>query len=507
MALAVAMAPGQDLHAAGGMHPHGSHLIQARTSPQLPGRLRRRRTAGLNVETHAAAAQSAAGLGLSAPLGELVIAVELHGQFQTAVELSRVVELSHRRLIRKLIGLDEIAAPQFGRIHVEPHGRFFHGPLDGVAGLGPPGAAVGVDRRGVGEHAFDPYVDIGRLVDTGQQRRIEHRRYGQPEGRKPSAQIGDRVNPQAGKSRIGVQRQLHPGQMITRLRVAHKRFAAFGGPSHRDPQAARSPATHQLFGIVIDLRSESAADIRRHNSHLVLGHLERCATQQEPIHMRVLAGGVKGQLAGRGIEVRQAGPWLHGVGNQAVVDQFQRHNMRRLLECLVGVGLGVRSHRRRQPLPVETEIARRAFVNQRSALFQSRRGAGYRFQFVVVDIDHLRGVARLNAGFGNHHRHRIAHVTHPVGGQRGEGRLYGGRSVLAGYFPDHRQRSNIVGLKISARQYGADSRHLERLFGVNSANLGVRMRRAHEPGILLRAQVDVVYIAAAAGEEAAIFGP
>ena len=69
-------------------------------------------------------------------------------------------------------------------------------PLQHVAGLGPPGAAIGVGRQRVGEHAGAPHEDRRRAIAAGQQRAVDRARNGGAEGRHIGAEIGDRVDPQ-----------------------------------------------------------------------------------------------------------------------------------------------------------------------------------------------------------------------------------------------------------------------------------------------------------------------
>ena len=53
------------------------------------------------------------------------------------------------REVGEAVGRDVVLAPQLGRIHPELARQHVHRPLDGVGGLGPAGAAVGVGGRGV----------------------------------------------------------------------------------------------------------------------------------------------------------------------------------------------------------------------------------------------------------------------------------------------------------------------------------------------------------------------
>ena len=56
--------------------------------------------------------------------------------------------------VGELLARDEVPAPQLDRVEPEVARRPVHQPLDDVDRLRPPGAAIGVDRRGVGEDAL-----------------------------------------------------------------------------------------------------------------------------------------------------------------------------------------------------------------------------------------------------------------------------------------------------------------------------------------------------------------
>ena len=42
------------------------------------------------------------------------------------------------------------------------------------------------------------------------------------------------------------------------------------------------------------------------------------------------------------------------------------------------------------------------------------RRIGNRRQRLIIDVDEFGAIARLVEGFGNHQRHRIAHIAHPA---------------------------------------------------------------------------------------------
>ena len=171
--------------------------------------------------------------------------------------------------------------------------RGVHQPLDDVGGLGPAGAAIGVDRRGVGEHGRHLAVDRRRRVLAGEQRRVEDGRYARGEGRQVGAHRRGRVHAHGEELAVLVQRQLGVGDVIAPVRVGQKRFAALGGPLERPVDPLRRPDQRGLFGIEIDLRAEAAADVGRDDAHLVLRQAEHEGRHQQPLDVRVLAGDIE----------------------------------------------------------------------------------------------------------------------------------------------------------------------------------------------------------------------
>src|SRR2546426_8280305 len=57
-------------------------------------------------------------------------------------------------------------SPNLHRVHVQLVCYQVHGALDDVRRLGPPGAAIGVGRHLVGEHALGFYEDVRDVVAT-----------------------------------------------------------------------------------------------------------------------------------------------------------------------------------------------------------------------------------------------------------------------------------------------------------------------------------------------------
>ncbi len=143
-------------------------------------------------------------------------------------------------------------------------------PLDQVVALRPPGAAIGVDRHGVGEHADDVGVDRLEAVDAGQHAGARHGRD------RPARRSTDR-RPcwrRCGCAAPGTCRRRRApvspsGDVVAALRVGQERLAALRRPFHRAAELARGVAGQHVLGIQEQLHAEAAADIRRDDAELL----------------------------------------------------------------------------------------------------------------------------------------------------------------------------------------------------------------------------------------------
>ena len=107
---------------------------------------------------------------------------------------------------------------QLGRIDLQLARRLARRCARHVGRLGPAGAAIGVDRRGVGEHRLHLGVDRRRRVLAGQQRRVEDGRHRRREGRQVGAHVGDRLDLQRQELAVLVERQLGMGDVVAAVR-------------------------------------------------------------------------------------------------------------------------------------------------------------------------------------------------------------------------------------------------------------------------------------------------
>ena len=214
--------------------------------------------------------------------------------------------------------------------------------------------------------------------------------------------------------------------------------------------------------------------------------------------MRVLAGNVQG-VALVGARVHGVGgARFDGVGNQAVVDKFQCGDMRGggkslVHRCLVA-----------EAPDIAGVVGREFVVHLRRAFFARILSAHHGRQHLVIDFDEFGRIARLVLSFGDDHGDMVADIARLALRQHRVRRLLHRLAVRACDQPAAGQAVDLGGGNVLAGVYGDDTRRLERAVLVNALDFGVRVRRAHECGVTLVRQVDVVGVIARAGEKAIV---
>jgi hypothetical protein len=200
------------------------------------------------------------------------------GRFHHHIECLEVVatvigERNRRRIGIGVIG-DEVAPAQHHR--VEPH--LARGAVDEalhhVTGLWPPSAAIGIDRRGVGENALDLHIDRGGRVIAGEQGAIAPCRDCRREAAEIGTEIGERGDPHGEEFAVLIESELRLGEMVTRLVVGQKDLVALGGPFDRATELACEPEHERLLGIERSLGAKATAHIGRYHTQLVLRQLQ-----------------------------------------------------------------------------------------------------------------------------------------------------------------------------------------------------------------------------------------
>jgi len=263
---------------------------------------------------------------------------------------------------------------------------------------------------------------------------------------------------------------------------------------------AGGPGHDRLFGVVVNLRSETAADIGGHNPQPRLRDVQHKGAHQQADHVRVLARRVQRVFAGRAVELADRRAWLHRIGDEAVVGKVELDDPRR-------PGKGSLDGGEIAELPVVAEIARRLAVDLWRARLQRRdRFDGGRL-LDIIDIHQLGRVAGLSQRFGDDHRHLVADIADPVDSQHRVRRLGHRRTVLGVDLPAARQTADTVGHHVLAGVYGDDARRPLRRRGVDRRDLRMGVRAAQDVGIELAWTIDVVGVGASPGKKSIILSP
>src|SRR5207245_6379326 len=99
----------------------------------------------------------------------------------------------------------------------------------------------------------------------------------------------------------------------------------------------------------------------------------------------------------------------------------------------------------------------------------------------------------------------VADIAHLIDRERRPGAHLHRRAVLGVDHPAADKIADPVGLELLAGQHANDAGHRLRLLHVDLLDLGMRVRAAHEHGMLHAGNHHVVDIAAAAGDEPLVF--
>ena len=191
------------------------------------------------------------------------------------------------------------------------------------------------------------------------------------------------------------------------------------------------------------------------------------------------------------------GPWFHGVGDQAVIDQLQ-------LDDMVGRGKGAFGTGAVPEFPIEGEIVRNVIMNQRLPdAGGSCRTHGCR-QRLVIDVDQFGGVLGLYRGFRDDEGDMVADMAHPILAEHRAKRVDAGAAVPVFHRDGAGQLVGAVGRDVVLQD---DGQHAGCGFGsldVDALDARMGLGRAHHHAVSLTIEADVVGIPAASGDESLI---
>ena len=406
--------------------------------------------------------------------------------------------MDHRCLVWHLLRLDEIDLTDLCRIHAHLGCRNIHQPLQQIGRLRPAGTACGIYRRCIGHHSLHFYIDRRCGVLPRQQESVKQGGDGDREQLQVSPHVGMAGYPQGQELAVFVQGHFCLGHMIAAMGIAQEGFRPVTGPFYRAIELLRRPGAYRLFIIGEDFGAEATAHVGRHHAELMLRcDIHKCRHYQ-PMHMRVLRGQIQRRLVSTRIILADRSPGFHRVGHHTVVDQFYLRYLMGRRKC--------RIHGRRiTKFPVQGQIVRHLFMQQRRAGLVGTRCGNYRRQFGIIHVDQFCAILGLRQSLSNHHSNGIAYETSLVDGQNVTRRHLGNFTAFTRDSHTTDQAADAVVDQILSHEH-AD--HARRRFcgrGVDRVDGRVGMWRANQNRIGLPRSVDIVGVVAFTGQETVVF--
>ena len=436
---------------------------------------------------------SAARLAKPSPIGELQAFVHHMS------EVAAVIGDAGLNLVRHGGSRNEIAPPDLDDIDADDLGRAVEQLLDQKGRFRPPGAAIGRERNGVGEDGMRDGMHRRNLIDAGRQayrkQRHHHRR-----AEYMRAHGVQRADAQAENLALVVEREFAGDDLIAAVRIAEKRLRARRHPFHRPAaDAARRPRHQRVLRIAAVLHAETAADIRRDHAHFRLGDFQHLAGDGGTGAVRILRGRIERVIVAFGMIMADRGARLDRIGADARVVQLE-------LDDVLGLGKGgvgrvlVAHHQR------ERDVVRRLVPQHRRAGLHRVLDADHRRQRLVVDLDKLGGAARLIERFGDDKGDALADSANLLAF---EDRPQRAKAFRPAHVLRHRrrQRTQSVSRHIGAGEHGEHAVGGLGLCGIDPLDPRMGVRRHDDDAVALMRQVEVVDIAAAAGDKARILDP
>ena len=394
--------------------------------------------------------------------------------------------------------LDPVLLAQLQRLATQLGRQLVHDPLDGERGLRPAGATVGVGGGLGGEHVRAGEPVRRELVD-----RVEHERAEDRDARRHQAQVGTHVGEQVHVQRedgaVPLGRDRDVLDLVAAVVGREQRLRAGLGPLDRLAQLHRRGEDEDLLGGDLQLPAEPAADVRRDDAQLVLGHAGG-GGRQGLEDVRDLGRRPHGQLLAGGID--DHGARLHERRDEPLLAEPAADHDRvgvvlgrcdRLLRAATGAGVAGVEHPVRAGVGAEVRVQQCGALGERLLHVQDRR------QVVVVDDDELGRVAGGRGVAGDHHGDAVTGEVHGVDGQRR--RL---RGLLV-----RRDRPGVRQARLGEPEVGGgvdrdDAGKRAGLVGVDPGDAGMRRGRAHHGQVQHPGQGDVVGPAGAPGDEAGV---
>ena len=345
-------------------------------------------------------------------------------------------------MVRELVGLDEVAPPELGRVDVELVGRVLDEPLDEVRRLGHPERAPVGDPAGrlVGVGAVGDDVGGREVVGPGddvEQPGPELARLGVGVER---AVVREHVDPQPEHLALVAQGQLAGHVVVAGEPGRDEVLGSRLDPLDRPADEQRRRRGHDVPGVDRHLVAEAAPDVGRDDADVLLGKPGHDG-EQRPVGVGRLRRHVDRDVLGRRVDVGHAPARLERRWMRPWVEGVERDDD-------VGLGEGPVGRLLLPGLPVVAAVVGLALL----LVPDQRRVVGDRLprvddggQWLVLDVDEVERVVGDVGRLGHHRRHLLALEPNLVGRQHGLGvarqrrhpRQPVGRQHLPGHHGDH----------------------------------------------------------------------
>ncbi len=385
-----------------------------------------------------------------------------------------------------------IAPTQREAVDAELGGGGIDEPFDIVIALRPPGAAIGADRRGVGNDDLRGHFDQRRGIDADdildgigrdRQRRIEE-----------GARIAIAAQAHGEEPPAFIERQLGRSRVVAAMVVGEEALGALVGPFDRSTDGTGGVQHADIFRVDDRLHAERAADIAGEHVHLRGRDCENVVGEGVAQPEDTLAADMQRPALACAIVEADRRTRLHGTDDHAVADQLEAGDVGRPRERRRDrFGIAV--------MIVEHDIAGNVGVDLRSAGRHRRHGAGDRGQRVDVDRDCFGRILGLDRRFSDDDGDRLADEADPSARQGRPQRRPHRRSVAIGEGDGAFHPSVSGGVEIGGDVDRQDTRHRARRRDVDRPDDAMRVPAAHHHGIGLSREVEIVGIAPLAAQE------
>ncbi len=193
------------------------------------------------------------------------------------VAAGTVVAGDQADVVRKFVGLDQVARAEQDPVEPEARGRQVQHPLHHEHRLGPAGATHRGDRHAVGVEGRECHLVVRNPVRAGHAHRGEDRHDDAP--RDEGATIVHERVAQGHDPAFARQPQLDVVPLVALLCDRQEMLVACLDELHGTPEVARQERHQDVLGVDDRLGAESAADVLGDDAHGVLGQPEVAGEQ------------------------------------------------------------------------------------------------------------------------------------------------------------------------------------------------------------------------------------